>query len=348
MNADLEPLLKEAGKYVIPAKEPTLFAVGGRGYYENPASDLLAFFLKPDAEHGLGDLFLSTYLECMKLDPHQFKMSNVSVEREVVTEDHSRIDLRILGLDWCLLIENKIYHWQANPFTSYEDHAKGLSKETNIFSVLSPSGCIKKEGKKEDWKGVAYPDYCKALRGKMAPIFYDLPFSKWPLFAREFILHMENELYTPSMNPEQVAFVEQHADQIAEVQELAEQYQLFIKQELKRRLDESVPGCTFDIRPSTWPGHVLVLYCTCPQWRHQEMVLYKPEGTGQKFFIRAYLDNLSEPLLSQAKQALKHMKAPVVEGTGLYWSSLIGYDTRKEATDELCKLALKVNDILKQ
>ena len=58
MNDNLESVLNEVKKYVTPAKEPTLFAVGGRGYYENPASDLLAFFLKPDAEHKLKDLFL--------------------------------------------------------------------------------------------------------------------------------------------------------------------------------------------------------------------------------------------------------------------------------------------------
>lgn len=58
-------------KYARPAMEPTLFAMGGRGYYENPATDLLKFFLKPKAEHQLGDLFLSTYLECMKEDPRQ-------------------------------------------------------------------------------------------------------------------------------------------------------------------------------------------------------------------------------------------------------------------------------------
>ena len=68
MNAELESFLNEVKSHITPAREMTLFALGGRSYYENPASDLLKFFLKPDAEHGLKDLFLSTFLECMGAD----------------------------------------------------------------------------------------------------------------------------------------------------------------------------------------------------------------------------------------------------------------------------------------
>src|SRR6266542_4219409 len=316
---DLESLLIEVGKFVIPAKEPSLFAVGGRGYYENPASDLLAFFLKPHAEHRLGDLFLSTFLECMGVDHRQYDLNHVDIKREEWTENENRIDLQILGTDWCLLIENKIYHWEANPFTSYEDNANRLGKKTKLYSVLSPSGRIKKEGKKEDWKGVSYPNYCKALRLKLPEINSYEPYSKWRLFARELILHLENELYNPPMTPEQVDFVEGHAAQIAEVQKLAAQYSEFILGELNRRLNNNAPGFTFDIREEAWR-----FQCTSPHWGDTEIDLLKPEGTEQKFSIRVYLKNLSEPQLSNAKTALGHMKQPVIEGPYLYWTSRTG------------------------
>jgi hypothetical protein len=60
----MEACLNEVGKYVRPPKEKTLFPLGGRAYYENPALDLLAFFLRPDAEHGFNGLFLQAFLKC--------------------------------------------------------------------------------------------------------------------------------------------------------------------------------------------------------------------------------------------------------------------------------------------
>jgi hypothetical protein len=344
---DLESLLDELTKFAVPAKEPTIFAVGGRGYYENPASDLLAFFLKPNAEHGLGDLFLSTYLECMGVDHRQFDLNHVDITREERTEYQSRIDLQLLGTDWCLLIENKIRHWEANPFSDYELHAKRLGKMTKLYSVLSPTGFIKKEGKKEDWKGVSYPNYCKALREKLAANFFDQSFSKWLLFAREFILLLENELYNPPMTPEQVTFVEKRAGQIADVQKLAARYVLFIRQELKIGLENTVPGFLFNTGVASWPYHWLVVRCTSESWGANEMVFFQPESTGQKFSIRVYLKDLSELRLSGAKSALKHMNGPVIEGQYLFWTSFSGYDSSKEAIAELCKLAQIVSDILK-
>src|ERR1039457_4692677 len=120
MTKELEDFLNEIGKHVPPPKERTLFSLGGKGYYENPASDLLAFFLKPDAEHGFKDLFLKAFLECMKGGYADLGTAGATVRREDVTEEGNRPDLVVQGQDWVLLIENKIYHAQVNPFETYE------------------------------------------------------------------------------------------------------------------------------------------------------------------------------------------------------------------------------------
>lgn len=343
MSATLESFLKEVEKYVS-VKEPTLFAVGGRGYYENPATDLLAFFLNPQREHGLGDLFLSTYLDCMKQD--YSRLEKTDVNPQVQTNEGNFIDLQILGEDWCLLIENKINHLDANPFPDYENHAKGLGKPTKLFSILSRDGHDNtKTG--TCWVGVSYKSYCQNLRQKIATIFFASPFSKWHIFAREFILHLENELYPPPMTPGQAKEVEKYADQIAEAEELAKQYREFILQELKRNLEKSIPGNEFNPRGATWYPKWWVFYCRCPQWNNDnnEVVLYKAEGVGQKFFIRAYLANLSESQLSIARERLKDMSYK--SGRAPNWTSPNGYDSSEEAIIELCNLAQTVNDLLK-
>jgi hypothetical protein len=346
MNEDLKSLesfLNEVKKHILPAKEKTIFALGGRSYYENPASDLLAFFLKPDAEHGLKDLFLSTFLECIGEIHRQLDMSCVDIGREVPTANQNRIDLQILGQDWCLLIENKIYHWQANPFKDYEAHAEQFRDKTKIFSILSPDGIISSIGSAnpDRWKGVSYKRYCQKLREGMATKFFDVPFSKWQLFAREFILHMENELYNPIMTKEQLAFVEKHADQITEVKKLAAQYRLSIREELKQRLELSISGHTFDTSDKGW-----AYYCLTPQWGNSFVVLISPEDAGQKFKIRAYLKDLSEQQLSNATQVL-NLGQPTFERPSYYLFTSAGFDSREEAIGELCKLAQIVNGLIK-
>ena len=114
MNADLESLesvLSEVKNHLPQDRETTIFELGCRGYYENPTTDILAFFLNPDAEHGLGDMFISTYLVCMNVDPSRIDMSCVGIKDQVETANGNFIDLQIRGQDWCLIIENKIYHW---------------------------------------------------------------------------------------------------------------------------------------------------------------------------------------------------------------------------------------------
>ena len=129
---------------------------------------------------------------------------------------------------------------------------------------------------------------------------------------------------------------------IAEVHKLAAQHRLFILQELKRRLNESVPGYMFDTREEAWAYR-----CTSPQWGRSDMVLIKPEGKSPKFYIRAYLENMSEPQLSNAIHALEHMKY-TIDGQFPYWTSLTGYDSSEEAITELCKLAQIVGSLLKR
>jgi len=331
----LEDFLNKVAKHVSPPKERTLFSLGARGYYENPASDILAYFLKPDAEHGLKGLFLSVFFECIGVDHRQFDMSYVDVQREVETANGNYIDLQILGRDWCLLIENKIYHIQSNPFKDYEAHAGLFQKKARLFSILSPDGHSEADG----WIGVSYNNYCLALRGKMAEKFFDAPFSKWQLFAREFILHIENELNNPHMKPDQADFVEQHADQFAMVQELAKEYIEFICEELKRQLETTVPGCVFNVKVEWWGFR-----CSTPQWGRSDIVLLRVKD----FKIRAYLyfEDISESHPSSAMAAL--MFGPTGSGSSYrMWDSVVGFDSRNKAIAELCKCAKVVNNLMK-
>ena len=125
-------------EFVILPKETTFFAIGGKGYYENPASEILAFFLKPDGAHNLGNLFLSTYLELCGLNQLCEPLDNVQVNPQSFTKAKTWIDIEIIGVGWCLIIENKIYHWLANPLDTYEKHAQTIGSSSLFFHSFTP------------------------------------------------------------------------------------------------------------------------------------------------------------------------------------------------------------------
>lgn len=137
----LTAFLQKAQVAVLSSPEPTLFSVGGRGYFENPTTDLLAFYLNPTAPHGLGDLVLRSLLKCVGFT-EDFELSLVEPpHREETTANRNRIDLVLVGPSWVAAIENKIGHAQVNPFEDYEQHlVERYPGREALRIVLSPAG----------------------------------------------------------------------------------------------------------------------------------------------------------------------------------------------------------------
>jgi hypothetical protein len=332
MTTALEDFLNEVGKHVHPQKERTLFSLGGRGYYENPASDLLAFFLKPDAEHGFEALFLQAFLECMKLDPADLGMAaGVTVSRDGKTEEGKKIDLVVQGSDWVLLIENKIYHILNNPLDFYEAYGHSLPGGKKLqMAILSPQGI-----ERGNWKPVTYRDYCGALRRRLGEELVNHAYSKWVIFAREFILHLENELGQPIMNNKDADFVEQHAEQINQVTNLAREYRVFLSEFLKGSLSSAIAGHDFRTKDEEWG-----IRCFSDKWGKSNLVLL-PEisDKGTMFKVRVYLENLTPEQEPKASRKLQGMK-PTKDGKNciMFNQTTPAFDKRNEAVNELCRL----------
>lgn len=114
---ELLTLLDKLKDLSLKPKEKTVFSIGGRGHYENPISDVLAFFLDPNEDHELGSLVAQAMLKCAGVTaaPHSIQ----AIYREYVTSEQARLDLVLVGDDWLLAIENKVYHTANNPFDHY-------------------------------------------------------------------------------------------------------------------------------------------------------------------------------------------------------------------------------------
>jgi hypothetical protein len=105
----LQKLLQEVGALRGPRRETNIFSIGSRGYYENPTSDLLAFFLDPRGEHDLGDLLLSCLAELLPDAPQLLQLLEPP-EREYRTQGQNRIDILLNSSGWVIAIENKLRH----------------------------------------------------------------------------------------------------------------------------------------------------------------------------------------------------------------------------------------------
>ena len=340
MTSDINKLLAEVKAFIQPTTERTLFSLGGRGYYENPASDLLAFFLNPEAEHGLGALFLQAFLDCMKLNSNDLSFSGVAISRESQTKEGNRIDLVVQGPEWVLLIENKVYHGQVNPFDTYEAYGRMLAGGRKLLlAVLSPSGTAAKEC----WTPVSYQNYCAVLRQGLSAALFDRAYSKWVVFAREFILHFENELYQPSqiMTEAEADFVEQNTEAIAKVKKLSADYRQFMLALLNSRLTEAITGHTFTTKDDGW-----AVRCYSDKWGRSNLAFWStaPGTKGKKFQLTVYLVGLDDAQAAEAHRALVNMK-PWTEGSWLAWKTEPGYDSREAAVTAACELATVISGL---
>lgn len=338
----LDVFLCSASRFVPAPKEPTLFSLGGRGHFENPASDLLRFFLNPTAEHGFGSLFLRTFLECMGIDPLILNFEKIMVDREVGTLESKRIDLLIKGPDWALLIENKIGHVANNPFDDYEAYARLLPGGTQRhFAILAPT---EQSDAPENWKRVSYQRYCVALRAAFTQAVFDFPYSKWVVLAREFIIHFENELYDPKMTPEQISFVEKHLPEAEQIRKMLNGYNEILSTEFAKRLNDAIPGHEFWAKDQGWAW-----YCYDSIQARWAFTLQTPAGSlnsSRKFLVRVYLKDLTPSQNQRAYQLLAPTMQYSPPSYGWeYWDSPHGFDGRNEAIDELCKIAKRLIEL---
>ena len=89
--------LLHTGEWQSTPAETTFFDIAGFPHYERVISNFYAYYLNPEAAHGLGDLFLSS-LHALILEKQPGKLIledtiNCYIEQEVLTSNGKLIDL---------------------------------------------------------------------------------------------------------------------------------------------------------------------------------------------------------------------------------------------------------------
>ncbi len=283
MSAEVEDrvplqLLERIRELKETRREPTLFSIGGRGYYENPTSDLLAFFLRPDAGHELGTLFLEALFDSLaneggasRVSKSGLRLEKTSVDREWPTDTGKRIDLLLQGRGWAMVIENKVYHEQNNPFDEYERYVRThLGAADPILVILSPQG----EAHAQGWIGLSYGTLFGRIRSALAETFPDPCASRWGIFAKEFIRHILETLCTPAMTDPEIQLIEENFVEVERLKALSVRYGSVMVEEIRRRMTAATGKADPSVRVLRWPQE-WAIGASYPHWGDMEIVWFR-------------------------------------------------------------------------
>lgn len=141
---DINKILKDFEELPKVVKETTYLEIckypGNR--FEEICSRLLAFYLNPNNEHKLKDLFIVSLLQLVSKKEISFDSKKVIV----ISEDNAegkRLDLLIYSSNQFVIgIENKITAGLYNPLETYQKRIKEYSSN-NKFNILLSLNKIK-------------------------------------------------------------------------------------------------------------------------------------------------------------------------------------------------------------
>jgi hypothetical protein len=228
---DFEQLLKKFA--LLPRARRTFMQIAGYPHYENVCSNILAFFLDPENEHGFGNLLLVAFLACLK---RQLPISSVKVKREFPFEG-KYLDLLITSDAFVLGIENKIWHPVANPLATYR---KGIetcrvNNDQDVLTiVLSPTRKELAEMKDSGFVSVTYAELFRHLKALIGDYTANAD-AKHLIYLNDFIKTIESLMGTNIENQQNTAFFQEHG---LEIEALGKDYQIF-KQKTNQRTAQS-------------------------------------------------------------------------------------------------------------
>lgn len=303
--AELRSLLEALISLPPPDKqEPNLFSIGARGHYENPVTDLLAFFFYPDAGHGLGTLALESLLACLPDSQQPVEASLLAApEREVSTKLGNRIDILMESDEWLLVLENKIWHKQNNPFSDYSDYLAEIGRKQDkacIYVVLSPEG-----ESPEGWSGISYKSLIAELSARSGKAFVSFPFSKWLILLREFILHLESLMASTNISPDTEDFVLNNLGKIQEIVSLKSSVIKSLQEEGLCYLTREFSDHDYNVqtRLHHWYGYPALRFAFEHWTDSSDVCLYLDGSPGNAFDVRTYVCDLhTEALCQYTKQ----------------------------------------------
>ena len=189
-----------------------------------------------------------------------------------------------------LVIENKIYHDQKNPFSEYEIYIqKNFKHKRPIYVVLSPGG----KSVRDNWFPLSYGVFVQEIKLNMAKSIADNPYNKWFVFMRDFIINVEHYAVNSKMNEDAIEFIEKHYKHFVSMEKLRKEYIEHLRKEGVLVLEKLFPEQNFNTVLHSWNNEPAIRFYS-NLWVGKSNLVLHVGDEGIRVHIYAYEVSESE------------------------------------------------------
>jgi len=294
-------LLREVENLREPIVEKNIFSIGGRGHYENPISDILAFFIHPREQHGFGTLFLDAIFDLSEVKPEVIELTS-EPRREEVSNAGNRLDIIAEAEDWILVIENKIRHHACNPFSDYQKYISERYNKSAYFYILLT---INEEHPPEGWINITYKSLFSSIARLLGPFVLTNAVNKWHVILREFILSIESEYGVETMKKERFNFSQKNYAELVELKKMLDEYVVNVREKICQTVGvkEESENSSVTISQHNWGKHGTALRIHNKEWYGHASIVLLLTNSGS-FRIQLYTDSEHSTIVESLKAFL--------------------------------------------
>ena len=324
----LAQVLQQAQQMVGTAtRELTLFDTAMCKLYENPNTELWAFFLNNDNAHGLEGVFYQGLLAAVAaqhdalMEPVARMGELIQVSTEIHTSQGSRIDLLLEADNGLMLIECKIGHHQNNPFTDYEAHVERLLQNKPTSECVKLIVCVDGKSHITGWQGLSYHQLARHTKPFLAEALLAQPYNKWALFARDFLIHWE-QLGVEVMNQQQMDFVLEHLSEIKQLEQLRNKFYQHVIDHILLDLENQIEGYARYHRIHTWSGTPALRFAHNLWTKWSDVVVnLRIDEQPLKSNLRIYIEEPNDELIDLVCTELEHTDLKFSKGIDDWFES---------------------------
>lgn len=201
----------------IKKEKPTIFELTRYPHYENVISNILSFYFDQHEIHGLSDLLLRSFLDCINPDEdNSYLGEELDVETEVVLASGKRIDLMVAGESFLLVIENKIFHTLENDLDEYSKHAEKSAKDRRVFKAVLSLYPIGKEQLYAGFVNITYQEFFGMVK-KNLPSYSQGCDEKYLMYLHDLITTIRNLERGTTMDKKFITFLKDNEQEVVDV-----------------------------------------------------------------------------------------------------------------------------------